>query len=92
MPAINAPQRIRNDIDVFSYHRPGFLQTRIFVSLVLVDLEHMVGSMCREKPPNGVILQIGIDSAEEYADVVAIGGPRLQSVFPGDVISKWSRM
>src|SRR4051812_9192415 len=42
--------------------------------MVQVDSENMVGDMHRNKGPNGTFGQVvGIDSAEEYVDVVGIG-------------------
>ena len=49
---------------------------RIILFLVLVNLEYMVSSMRRNQAPDGVFLQMGIDFAEKYAELLAI---RLQS-------------
>ena len=45
---------------------------RIVLFLVLVDLEHMVGSMRRDQPSNGGFRQIRVDSAKEYTEIVGI--------------------
>ena len=46
---------------------------RIILVLALGDLEDMMGSMRRDQATNGVFRQVGIDSVEEYGDVVGIG-------------------
>ena len=46
---------------------------RIFLGLVLVDLEDMVSAMRRDQASNGVLRQIGIEMAKEIGDIVGIG-------------------
>ena len=53
---------------------------RIFLFLVLVDLEHMVSSMCRDQPASCVFLQIGVEFAEEFAKVFAINRQTGESI------------
>jgi hypothetical protein len=58
---------------MLSHHWPGYPEGRIVLCLVLVDLENMVGSMCRDQASNNVFLQIGIEMAKEIGYLVGIG-------------------
>lgn len=60
-------------IDLLSHHWPGCPQWLVFLCLVLVDLEGMVGSIVAIRLPN-VFLQIGIEVAKEIGYLVEIGG------------------
>ena len=45
---------------------------RIVFFLVLVDLEHVVGTMRGNQSPSSEFRQMGVDSAKEYAEIVGI--------------------
>lgn len=56
------------------HHRSGFIELCILLFLILIDLEHVVGSMCRNPTANDVLRQVlEIDSVDECINVVGIG-------------------